>query len=755
MTFQKIYYSLRDLFPMVDDRALRAVAIDHINDADAAVEAVLEEIIHFFTERSAPTSPLTWSAIAGESSYGSSSVRTKFADQADDDHSFFVSGKKESSGCADVGLSESVGDASAGHLDVETHDDIHSQAESLVVVGETRGGTCCIEVLEDSQTERTITAEDETSCSSNAQPKMDCFQQNKDDADGIALEVEASDIDGSDLDEYDESGIDDYDENEDEYDENGDEYDENDLDEYDENDLDEYDGNEDEYDENEDDENEEEYDENGDEYDENEDEYDENDLDEYDGNEEEYDENEDDENEEEYDENEDDENEDEYDENGDEYDENDLDEYDENDLDEYDGNEDEYDENEDDENEEEYDENGDEYDENEDEYDGNEDGYDENDLDECDENEDEYNGNEDDEYDENEDNEYDESDLDESNLSSSTTNSTSSEEHLIVLDKSDLSSSTDRASRGKNMSNTLGAVNETTLNSSMCSQHGTNIDNLEEIIANARNNKKTLFMEMESVINLMKQVEVKEHAAEQAKTEAARVEMDLQNEIKELKITIKHAKESNDMHAGDVCGEKVILTTELRDLHTRLVSLSNDRDKSLADLDEMRQCLEVRLAAAENEIESAVVKRFEDEKCGKLSLIKEKLIMEQVVQESKNLRQQAEDNAKLHAFLVDRGQLVDTLQGEIAVICQDVKQLKEKFDQRLPLSRSLFSTQTSFLLASSNSSLKSSVQDQVEAVAVRDDDRLETGDHKKDPEDELASADPKALAEDDDGWVLF
>lgn len=92
--------------------------------------------------------------------------------------------------------------------------------------------------------------------------------------------------------------------------------------------------------------------------------------------------------------------------------------------------------------------------------------------------------------------------------------------------------------------------------------------------------------------------------------------------------------------------------------------------------------------------------------------------------------------------------------GEIAVICQDVKQLKEKFDQRLPLSRSLFSTQTSFLLASSNSSLKSSVPDQVEAVAVRDGDRMETGDHEKVPEDELASADPKALAEDDE-WILF
>ncbi|XP_042016065.1 kinesin-related protein 4-like [Salvia splendens] len=381
--------------------------------------------------------------------------------------------------------------------------------------------------------------------------------------------------------------------------------------------------------------------------------------------------------------------------------------------------------------------------------------YAENDLDEYDEDEDEYDENDLDEYNENDLDEYDESDLDESNLSSTTTDSTSSEEHLIVLDESDISSSTDSASRGKNMSNPLGAEDETALNSSMCSQNCTNIDHLEEIIGDARNNKKTLFMEMESVINLMKQVEVKEHAAEQAKTEAARVEMDAQNEIKELKITIKHAKEANDMHAGDVCGEKVILTTELRDLHSRLVSLSNDRDKSLADLDEMRQCLEVRLAAAENEIRSAEAKKFVNEQCGKQSIIEQKLIIAQVVQESKNLRQQAEDNAKLHAFLVDRGQLVDTLQGEIAVICQDVKQLKEKFDQRLPLSRSLFSTQTSFLLASSKSSLKSSVPDQVEAVAVRDGDRMETGDHEKVPEDELAGVDSKALAEDDDGWVLF
>lgn len=54
----------------VDARALRAVAIEHSKDADAAVEAVLVEIIPFFTERSTPNTPLTGSIAVGELSRG-------------------------------------------------------------------------------------------------------------------------------------------------------------------------------------------------------------------------------------------------------------------------------------------------------------------------------------------------------------------------------------------------------------------------------------------------------------------------------------------------------------------------------------------------------------------------------------------------------------------------------------------------------------------------------------------------------------
>lgn len=54
--------------------------------------------------------------------------------------------------------------------------------------------------------------------------------------------------------------------------------------------------------------------------------------------------------------------------------------------------------------------------------------------------------------------------------------------------------------------------------------------------------------------------------------------------------------------------------------------------------------------------------------------------------------------------------------GEISVICQDVRLLKEKFDERLPLSKSLTSSQTSCILASSSSSLKSMTPEQGEQL---------------------------------------
>ncbi|XP_075656034.1 uncharacterized protein LOC142626132 [Castanea sativa] len=85
-----------------------------------------------------------------------------------------------------------------------------------------------------------------------------------------------------------------------------------------------------------------------------------------------------------------------------------------------------------------------------------------------------------------------------------------------------------------------------------------NLDLLEEIIEDAKNNKKTLFSAMERVINMMREVELQEKAAEEAKQEASRGGLNILVEVEDLKQTLVHAKEANNMHAGEVYGEKSI-----------------------------------------------------------------------------------------------------------------------------------------------------------------------------------------------------
>lgn len=103
--------------------------------------------------------------------------------------------------------------------------------------------------------------------------------------------------------------------------------------------------------------------------------------------------------------------------------------------------------------------------------------------------------------------------------------------------------------------------------------------------------------------------------------------------------------------------------------------------------------------------------------------------------------------------------------GEIAVICQDVRLLKEKFDEHVPFSKSLSSSQTSCILASSSSSLKSLTPlGQVESMH-NEPDSLETqekggslsGSYEQSTtiydREKTSTADYKVLL--DDGWELF
>ncbi|XP_047962388.1 uncharacterized protein LOC125207191 [Salvia hispanica] len=310
--------------------------------------------------------------------------------------------------------------------------------------------------------------------------------------------------------------------------------------------------------------------------------------------------------------------------------------------------------------------------------------------------------------------------------------------------------------------NIVDSDDESTLSGSMSQSSKIHmIDALANIIADARNNKKMLFSAMDSAISLMREVELKEKAAEQARVEAAMGGTDILVKSEELKHMVKLAEETNSMHAGEVYGEKAILATELRELQSRALSLSVERDKYLAVLNEMQQTLEVRLTEAQNVIKYAELEKTEKENAAMKALTEQELIMEKVLQESKILNQQAEDNSKLREFLVDRGRAVDTLQGEISVICQDVRMLKETFDEDIPFSKSLSSSQTSCILASSASSSKSLIREQVDLLPDEGTESLDTRDKKgtascsteSSSQDEAAGNDDKALS--DDEWEML
>lgn len=59
--------------------------------------------------------------------------------------------------------------------------------------------------------------------------------------------------------------------------------------------------------------------------------------------------------------------------------------------------------------------------------------------------------------------------------------------------------------------------------------------------------QKTLFSAMERVINMMREVELQEKAAEQAKEEACRGGLDILVKVEEMKQMLAHAKEANNM----------------------------------------------------------------------------------------------------------------------------------------------------------------------------------------------------------------
>ncbi|KAL6634788.1 hypothetical protein ACP70R_027459 [Stipagrostis hirtigluma subsp. patula] len=241
------------------------------------------------------------------------------------------------------------------------------------------------------------------------------------------------------------------------------------------------------------------------------------------------------------------------------------------------------------------------------------------------------------------------------------------------------------------------------------SSHSVSIESLEDSVVDARSIKNDLLPPLELIMKMIEDVELLEEKAKVARHESSIAGAGILTKVEELKEMLTHAKEANDMHAGEVFGEKSILTTEARELQSRLQRLSDERNKYLVVIEEVRRTLDERLVAAQQEIAAAEKEKIEKEAAAQALLDEQEKMMNSIVEESRKLQKEAEENLKLKEFLVDRGHIVDTLQGEMAVIFEDVSLLKRVVDERLSLSKLQRSTMSS-LSSSLHSSLhKSSV----------------------------------------------
>ncbi|VAH19136.1 unnamed protein product [Triticum turgidum subsp. durum] len=195
------------------------------------------------------------------------------------------------------------------------------------------------------------------------------------------------------------------------------------------------------------------------------------------------------------------------------------------------------------------------------------------------------------------------------------------------------------------------------------SSHSVSIESLADSIADAKNKKNDLLPSLELVTKMIEDVELLEEKAKVAKRESSISGTSILTKVEELKEMLNHAKEANDMHAGEVFGERSILTTEARELQSRLQRLSDERNSYLVVIEEIRQTLEERLVAAQQEYEAAVKEKDEKEASAQALLSEQEKEMNSIVEESRKLQKEAEENLKLKEFLVERGRIVDTLQS--------------------------------------------------------------------------------------------
>eukprot|EP00246_Nothoceros_aenigmaticus_P018373 TRINITY_DN9582_c0_g1_i1.p1 TRINITY_DN9582_c0_g1~~TRINITY_DN9582_c0_g1_i1.p1 ORF type:complete len:352 (+),score=75.50 TRINITY_DN9582_c0_g1_i1:96-1058(+) len=103
-----------------------------------------------------------------------------------------------------------------------------------------------------------------------------------------------------------------------------------------------------------------------------------------------------------------------------------------------------------------------------------------------------------------------------------------------------------------------------------------------------------------------------------------------------------------------------------------------EKSKAFDRILQIKAMLQSRLDIAMNEREAAEDEKLEKETRALEVLASEQALFDRVEQDSKELEAEADACTKLRDFLIERGSSVDSIQGEVAILCEDVETLMQQ-----------------------------------------------------------------------------
>lgn len=220
------------------------------------------------------------------------------------------------------------------------------------------------------------------------------------------------------------------------------------------------------------------------------------------------------------------------------------------------------------------------------------------------------------------------------------------------------------------------------------SRHSINIEDLDKRVDKAKCCKENMRKEIEDIHLLRLKAEHEEAAAQHAKIEAANGGLEIFLKVEEIRQQLSRERAEIEMRAAEIYGEKSVLAMEARELKSRLLETEAEQTKALTLINEIRSTLLARLETAAQERHAAMEETKRKVKNAQELLAIEQASTQKVAYDSRALEVEVEMCKRLRDLLIERGNIIDSLQGEMAVLSEDVVTFKKQVDEGIPLSSS-------------------------------------------------------------------